>query len=738
MGGISFTLQRGSFLLFAVALLLAAAAAAWAYRRTMPPVPVGARRLLGLLRFGAYGVILLVLFDPLVTFESVLTIRPSVAVLVDRSSSMGIEDGNPAAGGKTVRRIEAAERILGGEDEGLLETLERRYDVSLHSFAGGLVDAAGAEGGDATDIARALEETMEAEWERGVDAFVLLSDGIVTAGRDPVRAAGELGAAVYAVPVGDPTPPRDIALEQVLSNRLVYVNSRVAVEATVRAKGFAGEEATVRVLDGEAVVAEERVRFEERRETRTLTLGFPVHEEGVKRYRVEVPVAEGELVEENNRILFTVEAVKEKLGLLVYADRPGWDFAFLRRVLERDPNVEARFFVQGRDGSPEDVGDPGGGSGFPFDREDLFRYDLVIVMGQPAALSRDFGATLAEFVRVRGGALFLLATDPMASPYPESIAEIAPVRMERRRPDFDSAPFPIKLTDRGRRHPMLRLHQDPEESEREWAELPPLAGAHRLGPAKPSAEVLAVHPRLRADGEDVPILALAAAGKGRVLFGNGAGMWRWDFRMWGVGKSNETYERFWSNAVRWLVSRGGYQNVTVRPENMTYNRGETVTFRGLAMDGSLAPVPDARVEVTLRRPEGEEEKFILEPNPAEPGAYRRTVGPFPPGDYAYEASVVRGSAPIGEDRGEFSVGDFSAEFLETETDLPLLRSLARATGGAVIAADSVGEWDGDLSLPSRSRRILDEREIWNHWVLFLLVLALLSTEWWLRKRRGLS
>lgn len=737
MGGISIALQRGSLLLLALALLLAAAAAAWAYRRTMPPIPAGTRRLLGLLRFAAYAVILLILFDPLLTFETVLTLRPNVAVLVDRSSSMGIADGNPASGEEGLARHEKAEMILGDEEQGLLETLGRRYDVSVHSFGPGLVDAAGAEGGDATDIARALQETMEAEWERGVDAFFLLTDGIVTAGRDPVRAAGELGAPVYAVAVGDPTPPRDIALEQVLSNRLVYVNSRVTVEATVRAKGFAGEEAVVRVLDGEAVVAEETVRFEGRRETRTLSLGFPVHEEGVKRYRVEVPALEGELVEENNRILFTVEAVKEKLGVLLFAERPGWDFAFLRRTLERDPNVEARFFVQGKDGSPVDVGEEGE-AGFPFDREDLFRYDLAIVIGQPAALRRDFGGTLAEFVRARGGALVLLATDPLSSPYPEAIADIAPVRLENRRPDFDATPFEPRPTERGLRDPMLRLHRDPEETRREWAELPPLAGAHRIGPARPSALVLAVHPRLQAEGEEVPVFTLGGAGKGRVLFGNGAGLWRWDFRMWGIGRSNATYERFWSNAVRGLVSRGGFRNVTVRPENMTYNRGETVTFRGLALDGSLAPVEGARVEVTLRRHEGEAERFILEPDPAEAGAYRRTVGPFPPGDYAYEAEVLRGSAPIGEDRGEFSVSDFSAEFLETETNIPLLRALARATGGALLLPDSVDVWDGDLALPSRSRRLLDEREIWNHWVLFFLLLALFSAEWWIRKRKGLS
>jgi len=236
----------------------------------------------------------------------------------------------------------------------------------------------------------------------------------------------------------------------------------------------------------------------------------------------------------------------------------------------------------------------------------------------------------------------------------------------------------------------------------------------------------------------VPVVVLGTAGKGRVLFVNGSGTWRWDFRMWGVGKSNEIYERFWSNTVRWLVARGGFRNVTVKTENMTYNRGETVVFRGLVMDESLRPVEDARVELTLTAGEGGDERFLLEPDPSEAGAYRRVVGILAPGEYRYQASVTRRGAPLGEDDGEFGVGDFSAEFLDIERNDALLRSIAEGSGGALLDAADLPDWSGDLSLPSRTRWIREEKELWNHLLLFLVIVGLLSAEWFLRKRRGLS
>ena len=156
------------------------------------------------------------------------------------------------------------------------------------------------------------------------------------------------------------------------------------------------------------------------------------------------------------------------------------------------------------------------------------------------------------------------------------------------------------------------------------------------------------------------------------------------------------------------------------------------------MDGSLDPSDDARVEVVLTSPEGDVEHSFLQSDPSEKGAYRRELGPFPPGDYRYEATAFLGNTILGEENGEFSVSDFSIEFIDTERNDHLLRSLAHVTGGRVLPVEELADWRGDLSLPSRTKRIREEREIWNHPIIFLLILSFLTTEWLIRKRKGLG
>ena len=94
---------------------------------------------------------------------------------------------------------------------------------------------------------------------------------------------------------------------------------------------------------------------------------------------------------------------------------------------------------------------------------------------------------------------------------------------------------------------------------------------------------------------------------------------------------------------------------------------------------------------------------------------------------------------------------FAAYDLSKERPVALKRLLARTSSERdllrQIAAQSQGKF-GDLAsiselveaIPSSIRQIMRVREIdlWNHWILFALFVLVLSTEWFLRRRRGLA
>jgi hypothetical protein len=105
------------------------------------------------------------------------------------------------------------------------------------------------------------------------------------------------------------------------------------------------------------------------------------------------------------------------------------------------------------------------------------------------------------------------------------------------------------------------------------------------------------------------------------------------------------------------------------------------------------------------------------------------------GDFTLQ--VKPGVLPVEVEGQELTVGQPQREFENVTADVASLQSLAKRTGGDVIppyrAADVLKE------MPDRSMMILQTQseELWNKPFALVLVLAIATAEWLLRKRAGL-
>ena len=97
---------------------------------------------------------------------------------------------------------------------------------------------------------------------------------------------------------------------------------------------------------------------------------------------------------------------------------------------------------------------------------------------------------------------------------------------------------------------------------------------------------------------------------------------------------------------------------------------------------------------------------------------------------------------IGSDEATFSVGGLTVEYLETTADAALMDELARRTGGVRFFAQDVDQLirevaqTGNLS-PRQTTEIKRIEPRRFRWILLGLV-VLLSAEWFVRKKNGLS
>ena len=115
----------------AVAAALLVAFVAWQYRRESAALPRWATLVLGGLRLAAFAGAIIFFLEPLKRTDQEIVTESRVAVLVDASQSMAVEDekAGDAAG---LSRSEAVLRTL--EDSPLIEELRRQHDVTVAVF----------------------------------------------------------------------------------------------------------------------------------------------------------------------------------------------------------------------------------------------------------------------------------------------------------------------------------------------------------------------------------------------------------------------------------------------------------------------------------------------------------------------------------------------------------------------------------------------------------------------------
>jgi hypothetical protein len=706
-------------------LVVAVAAAAWSYRRVPPSIGRRLRAGLAALRAGALALLVLALMEPVLAITRTLNERPVVAVLLDASRSMAVADG---AGG--VSRSDEALAALNGV---VLPRLARDADLAVYTFSagitevpvsGGAVEAVPPPDGGVTDTGAALAALRDELTGRNLAAVVLATDGANNRGVSPTEAALALGVPVFTVGVGSTEPKVDVAIREAVTNRISYVGEALPVEARIVGHGFGDAQTVVTISESGKALDSRTVSLSASGEEAVVTFRVVPRTPGVHRYTVSVPDAPGELTTANNARIVATNALTAKIRILLVGARPSWDYAFMRRELEGDRNAAVTPFV--RTG-----GAVGEGAGLPRALNDLLAYDLVVLVEPDWAAPVVRADWLAAFVRERGGGVLVVGL-PESSGGPS--ADLLSVLPLGGRPE-PGAPVEARavLTELGEASPTMRVVQDRFENSGVWRSLPPVwAQPSPSWAPRADADVLAE--AAATDGPGVPLVVVRRSGAGHAMAVPAEGLWRWKM----AGPTGvDAYARFVASAVRWLTARGDLEPLSVLTDRDVYAAGEPVAFSAQVYGDELRPTTDASVSVSISTGPGAAPVATLALEP-DGDVYRSATAALAPGSYVFEGVAVRGGEEVGRARGEFAVETYSLEDAEVRRRPALLMEIADATGGAYVSPETIESFPEGVELKPIEAERVKEFEMWDSPWLLVGFLGLLSTEWAVRRMKGLA
>jgi hypothetical protein len=291
--------------------------------------------------------------------------------------------------------------------------------------------------------------------------------------------------------------------------------------------------------------------------------------------------------------------------------------------------------------------------------------------------------------------------------------------------------FRVALTETGVRHPVMRLGTADDDTRRRWLALPALGGAAQLGAPRPGASVLAA--TQAGTGAMVPLVAVQRYGRGRALVFGGEASWRWKMLM---PSSDGTYDAFWRQAARWLASEAPEPvSVTVSPSAPL---GAAAAIDVWVRDASYAPVPDAQVRATVRDPGGAAREIAVSPAAdGTPGRHAATFVPDEPGLYRVSVEARHGDALVGSSEQAVLAGGADPEFADPRLNETVLRQIAERSGGQYLSAAEATRLGDALRAGRAERHPPEFRDLWHNAWSFGVIVALLATEWALRRKWGL-
>jgi hypothetical protein len=573
----------------------------------------------------ALALIALALANPSFTREDRDPLTSVAVVVVDKSPSQNFGD--------RLQQTEAAR-------DKILERLHRIPGLELRVIEAGAADGET----DGTRLFTALNSTLADVPTDRFAGVIMITDGRV---HDVPADAASLGfsAPVHALITGH-ADERDRRVALITAPRFGIVGQPQTITYRVEDQGDGESTAQVTVRrDGDLI------------ETRSVPVGtaqsvtVPIPHGGQNIVEIEASSLPGELTQVNNRVVVSIDGVRDKLRVLLVSGEPHAGERTWRNLLKSDPSVDLVHFTILRPPEKQDGTPINELSLIAFPTRELFQqkiddFQLIIFdrYARQGVLPIIYFDNITRYVR-DGGAVLVAAGPDYASSTSIWRTPLDAILPAEPSGNVTNQAFRPALTDLGQRHPVTRGLDGAEIKPPHWSQW------FRIVDTRSATGTTVMQ------GPDAkPLLVLSHEGEGRVALLLSDHIWLWARGFEGGGPHLDLLRRL----SHWLMKEPDLEEEALRLSVS----GHDLLVRRQTMADEVA-------DVTLTSPSGATRTLKLDAK--KPGVWESTVS-------ASELGLWR--ATDGKLNALINVGPANPrEYAEVTSTTQVLAPLANATGG---------------------------------------------------------
>lgn len=651
------------------------------------------RMLLAAFRAFVIAMILWLLFAPLVRRISYTLEKPVIVIGQDNSLSVG----HVVSRGFNSMKYQDDLKKLAAQ-------LAEKYEVKVYHFSDSVQEGFDFHNkGKTTNATRFAAKLNDEMMNRNVGAVILLSDGIFNRDGNPLNELQKLKAPVYTIALGDTIPKKDILVANVNYNDLVYLNNDFMLDIQIQAFESKNEQSTLSVFENSKKVYTEDIRITDQAFVKNLRVKLKATQLGVRKYEVRLSPLKNELSDQNNSQVFVIDVIDDKQKILIAAAGPHPDLAVLKQSIEANRRYEVKTVLN----KDLEIINPGD-------------YNLVILYQLP---SQQFNA-LSFLNKLQKAKLPLWYVLGAQSDVPQ----------------FNQVQSQVNLAmGNGQVRDMLPSVNtsfsgfDFQESYRN------LVG--RYDPLQSPAGKLSINgnPVVLLDQKNTndPLLFFMLSNDQKTGYLMGEGIWRWRLSE-AKDQQPEVLSYLISQSVQYLTGRSDRRKFRVYAAKHAFDENEHVILNAVLYNDNYQPVNTSEAKLQMKNEHGKAYNFTFSKSGTN---YQMDAGLLPPGTYTYTAETSLGDRKYAFN-GSFFVNTLVAEYQQTTANHQLLYTISAQTGGVMYSPEHLKDILNALqrkeSVKTLSFEDLKYEELINFKWIFVLILALLSTEWFVRKRMGLQ
>lgn len=637
-------------------------------------------RVLGLL------VLIFLLMNLQLTWESGRTVPPTIAVYVDNSRSMA----------------PYREQVFTAVDS--LETHFQRENVRfrMYQFGSEIVPLRRAGdldfSRDLTDLSLPITHLQANQRAEDIQGAVIISDGRQNTGMMPQSMASAAGVPIYTLFIGDSTATPDVQIQRFLIPQVSYAGDSTRADVRVSVQNLQHSQSLLlRFGTQSGVLAVDKLTLQPGTYTQDIHRNLVISSPGTFRVAATLDTVTGEQNTLNNKLERQITVRPSRYKILVAAGTPSYETRFLLQAIRGMEKFTALTYFQDLpgQGNPDSL---------------LAAADLLYVIGTPKTPSgQTVAPSPADSIR---GIIY----------QEDSRGELTGGTVSPRWQETT-----VQLGSR-RANPLFPVLSDPLQ----WSALPPIWVNNRPGQAQNIDRVL-----LRTQGAGAQVISTGSARGQKLIYIHAAHLWRWQFvkqetQSTSLAMPANPYQSVLSQLFFWLLQKSDADRLQVWMET---RQGNTVQAEAQVFTTAMEPVQFARVWGEVTDSAGTVERrtifsrtdhtFLTETRIRTPGRYRLRTVAYMPDDTLEQQSPMFTIPPVDfEDPGgtgnpgnlQALSEQFSGKLLQNAGAYPL-KPVAGRPG-----------------IRYRQQHAFHLRAA--YWILGGLIL-LFAVDWWVRRRNGL-